>query len=113
MSPPRLSRCGTWLASRAGLPAADRPGRPRHESVLEVARARLWVPARRRTPAAASGGDDVEDRPRGNRDAGLLGLEHAPLAAGDHDVAVGQPVFAAEEAVRRMAHPVACGITAC
>src|SRR5215468_7947101 len=83
---------------------------PGDEAVLQIGSARSGIAPRGLAPAASARRDDVEDGARWNGDADLLGLEHAPLAFGDHDVAVRQTILAAENAVGRMAHAVARGV---
>src|SRR5258705_7027925 len=73
--------------SISGLPAARLRG---DEAVHPVRGARLGGPARGRAVAAAPHGLDQEDRARRNRDADLLRLQYAGLAAPDHPVSVGQ-----------------------
>src|SRR5262245_17637696 len=83
---------------------------PGDEAILQIRGARGRIAPRGLAPAASACGHDVEDGAGWNGDADLLGLEHAPLAFGDHDVAVRQAVLAAEDAVGRMAHAVARGV---
>src|SRR5262245_28157726 len=104
----RPMRSMTAAAARAtARAAAVLPG---DEAVLQIGGAGGGIAPRRLTPATASRRHDVEDGAGWNGDADLLGLEHAPLAFGDHDVAVRQAVLAAEDAVGRMAHAVARGV---
>src|SRR5713101_8493966 len=70
---------------------------PCHEAVLEVGGAGRRLAARWLAPAAAASGDDVEDGAGRDGNADLLGLEDAPLAAGDENVAVGKAVLAAQD----------------
>ena len=79
----------------------------RHEAVLDVRGAGGRGAPRRLAPAAAARGHDVEDGARRNGNADFLGLEDAPLAAGHEDVAVGQAVLAAQDAVGGMADSIA------
>src|ERR1700675_2844857 len=81
-----------YMSAPPALPAS-RAGLPAHEAVFEVGGAGRGRPARRLAPAPAPRRDDVEDGPRRDRNADLLGLEDAPLAAGDHDIAVRQAVL--------------------
>src|SRR5215510_1230032 len=83
---------------------------PGGEAVLQVGGACGRIAPRGLAPAASACRHDVEDGARRNGDADLLGLEHAPLAFGDHDVAMRQAILAAEDAVGRMTHAVARGV---
>src|SRR5215813_5457487 len=97
----------------AASPRATRPGvavLPGDEAILQIGGARGGIAPRGLAPAASARRDDVEDGAGRNGNADFLGLEHAPLAFGDHDVAVRQAILAAEDAVRRMAHAIACGV---
>src|SRR5579863_3538182 len=82
-----------------------------HKAQCHIPLARFGRPPLRNAPAASTAGFDHEDVAGTDRNADLLGLEHARLlSARMEDIAMRQAVLAAEDAAGAVAYAVTGGV---